>query len=159
MAQSQRFYKSSRDSGRKIGYLSHHDKVHTYDNAIVDTAKKLLPSRHQMYAFASHMMVECMSEQCILTLQPRYNSTSAEHNKESNPIFEPVSSVHLQQDVWNRSPTIVQSRLRSKCGMHSNNGRIFAQKTASRRIPKSEYLPFLGYFSKVCVWSVFEKGQ
>ncbi len=27
--------------------------------------------------------------------------------------------------------------------MHSNNGRIFARKTASRRIPKSEYLPFL----------------
>jgi hypothetical protein len=69
------FYKSSRDSGRKIGYLSHHDKVHTYDNAIVDTAKKLLPSRHQMYAVAlPHMMVKCMSEQCILTLQPRYNS-------------------------------------------------------------------------------------
>lgn len=49
--------------------------------------------------------------------------------------------VHLHEDVWNRSPEIVQSRLRSKCGMH--NKRIYARKTIAKRITKSEYLPFL----------------
>lgn len=49
--------------------------------------------------------------------------------------------VHLHEDVWNRSPDIVQSRLRSKCGFH--NKRIYARQTVVKRIPKSEYHPFL----------------
>lgn len=49
--------------------------------------------------------------------------------------------VHLHEDVWNRAPEIVQSRLRSKCGVH--NKRIYARQTIAKRIPKSEYLPFL----------------
>ena len=49
--------------------------------------------------------------------------------------------VHLHEDVWNRSPEIVQSRLRSKCGVH--NERIYARKTIAKRITKSEYFPFL----------------
>lgn len=49
--------------------------------------------------------------------------------------------VHLHEDVWNRSPNIVQSRLRSKCGFH--NKRVYARQTVVKRIPKSEYHPFL----------------
>jgi hypothetical protein len=49
--------------------------------------------------------------------------------------------VHLHEDVWNRSPDIIRSRLRSKCGLH--NKRIFARQTRVKRIPKSEYLTFL----------------
>eukprot|EP00984_Skeletonema_dohrnii_P029338 scaffold19838_cov130-Skeletonema_dohrnii-CCMP3373.AAC.2 len=49
--------------------------------------------------------------------------------------------VHLHEDVWNRSPEIVQSRLRSKCGLH--NKRIYARQTIVKRIPKAEYNPFL----------------
>jgi hypothetical protein len=94
-------------------------------------------------AVASYAWLNACLSNAFLHYNPGAIQTLAEHNNESNPIFEPVSVVHLHQDVWNRSPTIVQSRLRSKCGMHSNNGRIFARKTASRRIPKSEYLPFL----------------
>mmetsp|Transcript_28977 Transcript_28977/g.69845 ORF Transcript_28977/g.69845 Transcript_28977/m.69845 type:complete len:578 (-) Transcript_28977:277-2010(-) len=49
--------------------------------------------------------------------------------------------VHLHQDVWNRSPSIAQSRLRNKCGIY--NQRIYARQTIVKRIPKSEYIPFL----------------
>ncbi|KAL7554305.1 hypothetical protein ACHAWF_017743 [Thalassiosira exigua] len=49
--------------------------------------------------------------------------------------------VHLHEDVWNRSPAIVRSRLLSKCGVVDR--RIYARKTVARRVGKSEYLPFL----------------
>jgi len=52
-----------------------------------------------------------------------------------------TSIVHLHQDVWNRSQEIVQSRIRSKCGLSQQ--RIYARKTYVKRITKSEYLPFL----------------
>jgi len=52
-----------------------------------------------------------------------------------------TSIVHLHQDVWNRSPEIVQSRMRSKCGISQQ--RIYARKTKVKRITKLEYLPFL----------------
>lgn len=52
-----------------------------------------------------------------------------------------LTIVHLHEDVWNRSPNIVQSRLRSKCGFH--NKRIYARQTVVKRIPKSEYHLFL----------------
>lgn len=73
-----------------------------------------------------------------------YNPSS--DDKES---FKPTTIVHLHQDVWTRSPEIVQSRLRSKCGHGSDStrnnipGRIFARQTVVRRITKSEYIPFL----------------
>ena len=50
--------------------------------------------------------------------------------------------VHLHEDVWNRSPLIVQSRLKSKCGIHAKK-RVYARQTVAKRIPKSEYHPFL----------------
>jgi hypothetical protein len=52
-----------------------------------------------------------------------------------------LTIVHLHQDVWNRSPCIVQSRIKSKVGIH--HSRIYARKTIAKRIPKSVYLPFL----------------
>ena len=55
--------------------------------------------------------------------------------------IERSSIVHLHQDVWNRSPAIVQSRLRSKCGLYRR--RIYARQTKVRRITKSDYIPFL----------------
>ncbi len=51
------------------------------------------------------------------------------------------SVVHLHQDVWNRSPAIVQSRLRSKSGFYQR--RIYARQTVVRRMSKSDYIPFL----------------
>lgn len=58
-----------------------------------------------------------------------------------NGGIEQSSIVHLHQDVWNRSPAIVQSRLRSKCGYYHR--RIFARQTVVKRITKSDYIPFL----------------
>ena len=49
--------------------------------------------------------------------------------------------VHLHEDVWKRSPDIVKSRLRSKCGLYQR--RIFARQTIVKRITKLEYYQFL----------------
>jgi hypothetical protein len=49
--------------------------------------------------------------------------------------------VHLHEDVWKRSPDIVKSRLRSKCGLYKR--RIFARQTIVKRITKLEYHHFL----------------
>lgn len=49
--------------------------------------------------------------------------------------------VHLHEDVWKRSPDIVKSRLRSKCGLYKR--RIFARQTIVKRIAKLEYFQFL----------------
>ncbi|KAL7451959.1 hypothetical protein ACHAWC_003716, partial [Mediolabrus comicus] len=49
--------------------------------------------------------------------------------------------VHLHEDVWKRSPDIVKSRLRSKCGLYKR--RIFARQTMVKRITKLEYHQFL----------------
>ena len=59
----------------------------------------------------------------------------------TNACINQTTIVHLHQDVWNRAPKIVKSRLRSKCGVYDT--RIFARKTIMRRITKSEYIPFL----------------
>lgn len=62
-------------------------------------------------------------------------------NSDLTKALTDTSIVHLHQDVWNRSSDIVQSRIRSKCGISQQ--RIYARKTHVKRITKSEYLPFL----------------
>ncbi len=59
----------------------------------------------------------------------------------TNAFANNLTIVHLHEDVWRRSPEIIKSRLRSKCGIHKK--RIFARQTTVKRIPKSEYLAFL----------------
>ena len=63
------------------------------------------------------------------------------HPGRPSPPSSPTSIVHLHRDVWLRSRSIVESRLRGKCGMHRR--RYYARKTAVRKISKSEYVPFL----------------
>jgi hypothetical protein len=53
----------------------------------------------------------------------------------------PTSIVHLHFDVWERSRSIVLSRLRCKCGICDL--RYMARKTIVRRMTRSEYVPFL----------------
>jgi len=63
-------------------------------------------------------------------------------SKSGDKTIKPMGTiVHLHQDVWNRSPEIVRSRLRSKCGMFHQ--RIYARQTIVKRIPKAVYIPFL----------------
>jgi hypothetical protein len=57
------------------------------------------------------------------------------------PPSSPTSIVHLHPDVWRRSRSIVESRLRGKCGMHRR--RYYARRTVVRRVSESEYAPFL----------------
>ncbi|KAL7543312.1 hypothetical protein ACHAXR_012621 [Thalassiosira sp. AJA248-18] len=59
----------------------------------------------------------------------------------TNEPKKPMTIVHLHQDVWNRSPKIVTSRLRSKCGLFQQ--RIYGRQTIVKRITKPEYLAFL----------------
>ena len=49
--------------------------------------------------------------------------------------------VHLHQDIYNHNPSIVQSRLKSKVGLHTQ--RIYGRQCSVRRITKCDYLPFL----------------
>ncbi|KAL7488462.1 hypothetical protein ACHAW6_014043 [Cyclotella cf. meneghiniana] len=79
---------------------------------------------------------------CLTNAFLHYNPNAFEPSYQDQK-FQPNAIVHLHQDVWNRSPNIVQSRLRCKSGVYDANGRIFARKTIARRISKSEYLPFL----------------
>ena len=53
----------------------------------------------------------------------------------------PTSIVHLHRDVWERSRSIVSSRLRCKCGMC--DARYMARKTIVRKMTRAEYAPFL----------------
>mmetsp|Transcript_20366 Transcript_20366/g.38472 ORF Transcript_20366/g.38472 Transcript_20366/m.38472 type:complete len:583 (-) Transcript_20366:41-1789(-) len=64
------------------------------------------------------------------------------HSTSGDKATKPMTSiVHLHQDVWNRSPKIVRSRLSSKCGRFDR--RIYARQTIVKKIPKTSYLPFL----------------
>jgi hypothetical protein len=87
----------------------------------------------------------------------RFNSFDQSANAAHLPI------VHLHQDVWNRSPSIVQSRLRSKAGFSSH--RIYARKTTARRVTKLEYLPFLeenhlwGATGAKCAYGLYCKSK
>jgi hypothetical protein len=49
--------------------------------------------------------------------------------------------LQLHQDVWLRSQSIIELRLRVKCRMHHR--RYYVHKTAVGRVSKSEYVPFL----------------
>ena len=69
-------------------------------------------------------------------------STSDDKDGDDDEYGEfPTSIVHLHLDVWRRSRSIVESRLRCKCGMYRI--RYMARKMIVKSMTKMEYVPFL----------------
>ena len=107
-------------------------------------------SNHQPYSFILNLCPTTNLDEIHATHQKyKHNSSVAQavaayawlNAHLTNAFFNKTSIVHLHQDVWARSPHIVRSRLRSKCGMFDQ--RIYARKTIVKRITKSQYIPFL----------------
>ena len=112
-----------------------------------------LPTSQQPYSFLLHLCPTPKLKELQITYQRHQPDASitqavASHSwmntHLTNALRNHVSSipmVHLHQDVWNRSSNICKSRIRSKCGRHDY--RIYGRQTIVKRIPKSDYLPFL----------------
>ena len=104
---------------------------HYHPSGITTTTSRAIAS----YAWLNSQLTNAFSQ----TNPTRHHLDIMQKINRNN---HPLTIVHLHQDVWHRSSEIVQSRLRSKLGIH-NNCRIYARKTTVRRISKSVYLPFL----------------
>jgi hypothetical protein len=115
-------------------YQSHAFMLHICPTLTSDTLHKLY-NMNEMHNSSLSEAVTAYAWLNSLLTDAFYN-----YNSERGDI-ERSSIVHLHQDVWNRSPAIVQSRLRSKCGLYRR--RIYARQTNVRRITKSDYIPFL----------------
>lgn len=90
-------------------------------------------SEIENYAWLNALLTNAFSQ---------YNPESSWNNTvRSNATQSTPSIVHLHQDVYDRNPEIVQSRLRSKCGIYYE--RIYARKTVAKRIHKLDFVPFL----------------
>ncbi|KAL3795887.1 hypothetical protein HJC23_002158 [Cyclotella cryptica] len=119
---------------------------------------------HTSAAVSAYGWLNAYLSNAFLHYNPKTCGPSHQVN-DSNQKFEPISIVHLHQDVWNRSPSIVQSRLRCKSGAYTSSGRIFARKTIARRIHKSDYLTFLqqnhlwGATSAKYAYGLYSKGS
>jgi hypothetical protein len=93
------------------------------------------PETVASYAWLNAMLTNAFLDYSSNSTTPNTIDNSNSSSNKQLPI------IHLHQDVWNRSPSIVQSRIKSKVGIHRS--RIYARKTIATRIPKSVYLPFL----------------
>ncbi|KAL7437462.1 hypothetical protein ACHAXM_005916 [Skeletonema potamos] len=100
-----------------------------------------LLSTHQPFSFLLHLCPTPTFEPTSSLTEELVASHAWRNAHLTNAFASNRTIVHLHEDVWRRSPEIIKSRLRSKCGVHKK--RIFARQTAVKRIHKLEYLEFL----------------
>jgi len=82
-------------------------------------------------------MIHPQTSHTLTTLQQRYKHTIP-------------SIIHLHQDLWYSHSTIIKSRLKAKCGIASQQKRIYARQTTVKRITLQQSQEFL---NKHHLWS------
>ena len=109
---------------------------------IQELYKQCHPSEDNSSSSSSAIATYAWLNALLTNAFSRYNpESSLNSTQQSNTTQFIPPIVHLHQDVYNRNPQIVQSRLRSKCGIH--NERLYARKTIVKRVHKIDYIPFL----------------